>query len=84
MSLAKDVKLSAYWEAAQSYHFCVFPLVFLRINTLLKNDIMKGARTRNPVNKHQKPQMSFSKPFSPYHILSSFSCYDHYSCYLSS
>ena len=28
-----------------------------------KNDIMKGARTRNPVNKHQKAQMSFSKPF---------------------
>ena len=33
-----------------------------------KNDIMKGARTRNPVNKHQKAQMSFSKPFSPHHI----------------
>ena len=54
MSLAEDGKLSAYWEAAQSYQFCVFPLVFLRINTLSKNDIMKGARTRNPVNKHQK------------------------------
>ena len=28
MSLAEDVKLSAYWEAAQSYTFCVFPLSF--------------------------------------------------------
>ena len=27
MSLAEDGKLNAYWEAAQSYHFCVFPLV---------------------------------------------------------
>ena len=27
------------------------------------NYIMKGARVRNPVNKHQKAQMSFSKPF---------------------
>ena len=68
MSLAEDVKLSAYLEAAQSYPFCVFPLVFFRINTLSKNHIMKGARARNPVNKHQKAQMSFSKPFSPHHI----------------
>ena len=29
---------------------------------------MKGTRARNPVNKHQKAQMSFSKPFSPHHI----------------
>ena len=29
---------------------------------------MKGARARDPVNKHQKAQMSFSKPFSPHHI----------------
>ena len=30
---------------------------------------MKGARTRNPVNKHQKAQMSFSKPlFSSLHF----------------
>ena len=45
MSLAEDVKLSAYWEAAQSYLFCVFRLsFFFRINTLSKNHIMKGAR----------------------------------------
>ena len=25
--MAEDVKLNAYWEAAQSYLFCVFPLV---------------------------------------------------------
>ena len=68
MSLAEDDKLSAYWEPAQSYHFCVFPLVFLRINTLAKNYILKGARTRNLVNKHQKAQISFSEPFSPHHI----------------
>ena len=69
MSLAEDVKLSGYWEAAQSYPFCVFPLVFcFRINTLSKNHIMKGARARNPMNKHQKAQMSFSKPFSPHNI----------------
>ena len=30
---------------------------------------MRGTRARNPVNKHQKAQMSFSKPFSPHHIL---------------
>ena len=29
MSMAEDVKLRAYWEAAQSYPFCVFPLVFV-------------------------------------------------------
>ena len=52
MSLAEDVKLSAYWEVAQSYPFCVFPLVFCRINTLSKNYIIKGSRARNPVNKH--------------------------------
>ena len=46
MSLAEDGKLSTYWEAAQSYHFCVFPLVFLRMNTLAKNYIMKGAHAR--------------------------------------
>ena len=69
MSLAEDVKLSAYWEAAQSYIFCVFPLSFFdRINILSKNYIMKGASTRNPVNKHQKAQLSFSKPFSPHHV----------------
>ena len=30
MSLAEDVKLSAYWEATKSYPFCVFLLVFLQ------------------------------------------------------
>ena len=29
---------------------------------------MKGARIRDPVNKHQKAQMSFSKLFSSHHI----------------
>ena len=53
MSLAEDVKLSAYWEAAQSYPFLCFSFsFFFRINTLSKNDIMKGAHVRNPVNKH--------------------------------
>ena len=33
---------------------------------------MKGEQARNPVNKHQKAQMSFSKPFSPHHNLLSF------------
>ena len=67
-SVAEDVKLSAYWEAAQSYPFCVFLLVFFRTKTSSKNYIMKGARATDPVNKHQKAQMSFSKPFSPHHI----------------
>ena len=69
MSLAEDVKLSAYWEATQSYSFYVFLLVFFKIKTSLKNYIMKGARARDPMNKHQKAQMNFSKPFSPHHIL---------------
>ena len=69
MSLAKDVKLSAYWEATQSYPFCVFAFSFFRIKTLSKNYIIRGACARNLVNKHQKAQMSFSKPFSSHHIL---------------
>ena len=28
MSMAEDAKLSTYWEATQSYPFCVFLLVF--------------------------------------------------------
>ena len=67
MSLAKDVKLSACWEAAQSYPFCVF-LLFILNKTSSKNYIMKGERARDPVKKHLKAQMSFSKPFSPHHI----------------
>ena len=40
MSLIEDVKLSAYWEAAQSYPFCVFP--FAKNSTfMLRNSTLR-------------------------------------------
>ena len=64
----KTLNLALIGRQPKVIIFCAFPLVFFRINTLSKNDIMKGTRMRNPVNKHQKAQMSFSKPFSPHDI----------------
>ena len=71
MRIAEDVKLSAHWEATQSYPFCVFLFSFFIIKTLLMNYIMKCTCPRNPVNKHQKAQMSF---FSTLFFLTTF-CY---------
>ena len=63
MSLDEDVKLSAYWEATQSYLFLCFCFKFFHNKMSSKNYIMRGASEKNPVNKHQKSKISFSKAF---------------------
>ena len=60
MSLAKDVKSSAYWDATQSYPFSfLFAFSFFRIKTSSKNYIMREVHAKNTVNERQNASNEF-------------------------
>ena len=42
MSMAEDVKLNAYWEATQSYPFCVFAFNFFQNKNIIEEQYYEG------------------------------------------
>ena len=60
MSLAENVTLSAYSEANQSYHFCVFAFSFLQNKNIVEELYYEG-RTRE--KSHEQASKSLYEFF---------------------